>query len=229
MKLGRYQMQGIQQKIVNDLYSKRENDLQKRRTELVKKSRDLYIEKIQGILDKMPIEMVTHSTEHSIHIKYKSPNHEKYRLLRTWHSITGSRYRQEDDPSDKIYDICEYWEHTFKVSMPNPHCRKSGYGGPAHIEISPELEDEVAVLCEDMLETYLHKMETEVYLKRTMDENQGSKGLKDIWPASLHKFLPAEKIIKRAPRTKKEKKERVVHEVPSHISTQMTVNLLEGE
>ena len=113
--------------------------------------------------------------------------------------------------------------------MPNPQSTNGGYGSTAHVKIEPELEDEAAVLCEHILETLLHKYETEQYLSKTMDENQGTKGLKEIWPASLHKFLPAERNIKRAPRTKKEKKERVVHEVPSHISTQMTVNLLEGE
>ncbi len=229
MKLGKYQMQGIQQKILENLYDKSESDLEKRKKDLVKRSRDLYIGKIQDLIDKMPIEMVTHSREHSLHIKYQSPSHEKYAKLRDWHSIAGrNRFRQEVDEGDKIYDICEYWDHTFNVSIPNPQ-KNSGYGGTANIKIEPELEDEAAVLCEHILETQLHKMETELYLRQTMEENQGTKGLKEVWPASLHKFLPAEKIIKRAPRTKKEKKERVVHEVPSHISTQMTVNLLEGE
>ena len=49
---------------------------------------------------------------------------------------------------------------------------------------------------EKILELRAKKKETHAYLYKTMDENQGTKALKAIWPPALHKYLPVDTPVK---------------------------------
>ena len=57
-RIGSYDLRKIKDNILDDLYSKKEEELKVRKIAIAKQSRELYLEPLQYLLDQLPMEMV---------------------------------------------------------------------------------------------------------------------------------------------------------------------------
>ena len=80
MRIGDYELRNIRSKILADLYQKSEDKLKERKTAIAKRSRELYLEPIQYLLDQLPVEMVCHDNEYFVRVKY-TPNNDKTEIM----------------------------------------------------------------------------------------------------------------------------------------------------
>ena len=144
MKLGNHQRDNIRHKIMKELYGKEEDEFDKEKTEIIKKSRDLYIEKVQPIIDKLPNTLIAKQSEYTLSIKYKSPNHEKYKGLQQWVNTHYSEGYYYGNTVKDTYSVEEEWTHNYEKSIINPS--KDGGYNAALSKIEPELKEECAAL-----------------------------------------------------------------------------------
>jgi len=206
MRIGDYELRNIRGRVLDDLYRKSEDELKKRKTAIAKKSRELYLEPIQHLLDQLPIEMISHSEEYCLKVKY-TPTDNKTEIV-----------------------IDERWEYKAKDPIMNPKTHTRGgsyYSNVPESKLDPRLQANAAELCEDILTLRIEKQKMSTYLIETTTRYTGSLQLRKVWPDNLHKYLPAEPIKI----SKKSAKKNSVPDpiVPETLKTRLTTNLLEGE
>ena len=63
MRIGDYELGRIRNKILDELYDKRENELTVRKKIIAKENRELYLKPLQYVLDQLPLEMISHADE----------------------------------------------------------------------------------------------------------------------------------------------------------------------
>lgn len=216
MRLSYGDKTGIKSKILTELYGAAEETLQERKTDLAAANRDYYLAPLLPVLSKLPEEMVTHHRTYHVKIRYTSPN-----------NTTG-------EP-----DIDELWTFNSTDPVINPHAlEQAKYGGnqiiPSEGKLDPRLFRDAADLAEDIISLAQERHEMREYIEETFGRWSGSLQLKKVWPATLHKFLPAEPIKTKAPN--KRKKPKAITEgaeiadaiIPGSLNTRLTTNLLEG-
>ncbi len=204
MRIGDYELRNIRSKVLDDLYRKSEDELKKRKTAIAKKSRELYLEPIQYLLNQLPEEMVAHTNEYVLKVKY-TPNEDKTEIM-----------------------IDEKWEYKTDDAVINPkkYDKGSHYSTIPENTLDPRLQDSAAELCRDILALRIEKENMSSYLVETTTKYTGSLQLRKVWPETLHKYLPAEPV--KVSRPKPAKKVSVPDpRVPTTLKTRLTTNLLE--
>ena len=207
-RIGDYELRSIKNKILGDLYDKKERELEERQTAIAKQSRELYLKPYQYLIDQLPVEMISHDTDYQLRVKY-TPN---------------------EDKSDISVD--EKWVYKAETPIINPvdaSSRGSYNHTPENIP-DESLWDITEQLCKDMLALRAEQEEQKQYLDRTTQMYTGSLQLRKVWPEALHKYLPAEpakreRKIRNAVTGKLVKNPDPV--VPESLKTRMTTNLLE--
>ena len=208
-RIGDYELRKIRNKILDDLYSKSEGELKKRKTAIAKQSRELYLEPIQYLLDQLPVEMVCHDKEYFLRVKY-TPNDDKTEIM-----------------------VDEKWEYKTDQNIINPQSHTRGgsyYSNTPENTLDPRLQESAAELCKDILALRIEKQKMTTYLVDTTTMYTGSLQLRKVWEPALHKYLPKEpvKVSKRKPKGSNGK---TVPDplTPVFLKNRMTNNLLEGE
>jgi len=209
MRIGSWELENIRNKILRDLYSKEEENHSKRKTEIVRKNREYYIEQFNSILQTLPEELIDEHREFKTEIKYSTPN-----------------------TNSEEFDVNESWTFASDTPQVNPvQKRTTSYGGssPAPQPLDSRLKDTTDQLCEEIITLRNKRKETHNYLITTTRKFTGSLQLRKEWPASFHKYLPPEPV--KVAKPAKETKNVVVDDVvlPDHIHETMTNNLLEGD
>ena len=207
-RIGDYELRNIRNRILDDLYLKREEEFKVRQTAIVKQSRELYLKPYQYLIDQLPVEMVSHDTEYKLKIKY-TPNKDK---------------------SDISVD--EIWNYKVDTAIINP-VNSSSRGSYNHTpENMPDesLWDVTEELCKDMLALKAERDEQSHYLLQITKMYTGSVQLRKALPESLHKYLPNEpaKPERKVKNILTGKIEKIADPVvPASLKTRMTTNLLE--
>jgi len=207
-RIGDYELRSMNNRILGDLYNKKERELEDRQTAIAKQSREYYLAPIQYLIDQLPVEMISHDRDYQLRIKY-TPN---------------------EDKSDISVD--EKWVYKAETPIINPvdaNSRGSYNQTPENV-LDPRLHAITAELCKDMLALRAEKEEQKQYLDKTTQMYTGSLQLRKVWPEALHKYLPAEpakreRKIRNAITGKLVKNPDPV--VPESLKTRMTTNLLE--
>ncbi len=205
MRLSWHDIRAIKNKILEDMYGAAEEDFEERKTAIAKQNREYYLAPMQHLLDQLPIEILSRDCAFGVTIKY-APN--------------------PNDPGTCVSGVWKYFTDTFCI---NPHYVDS-YGNlrTLHIELNPRLYAITAKLCNEILVIEAERKELLNYLNITTEKYSGSVQLKQIWPATLHKYLPPE-----PPKVKKKKKTTTKlvtadPSIPEFIPIRLTTNLLEG-
>ena len=207
MRIGDYDLRNMRSKILDDLYRKSEDKLKERKVAIAKKSRELYLEPIQHLLDQLPIEMVCHDKEYYLRVKY-TPNADKTEIM-----------------------VDEKWEYKTDQNVINPQSNVKGgsyYSNTPENTLDPRLQKCAAELCSDILALRIEKEKMNSYLVETTTKYTGSLQLRKVWPETLHKYLPAEPVKISRPKPAK----NVIApdpRVPTTLKTRLTTNLLEEE
>ena len=206
MRIGSWELRSIRERILRDLYEKREAEFEARKVEIAKQNREYFIEPLMSTLSGLPDEIIAHNNEYNVKINYGDHQDEEKRIKQIWcyrsnkplinpRMTDGVSYNQTpDQPLDeRLYDVAE-------------------------------------VLCKDILELRAEKKEQSDYLIETTTLESGSLQLRKTWPASLHKYLPPEpiKLPKKSKGTGTNKTEVYKPKVPDSLNTRLTENLLEG-
>jgi hypothetical protein len=207
-RIGDYELRGIKNKILGDLYGKKEDELEDRQIAIAKQSREYYLAPIQHLIDQLPIEMVSHDRDYQLRIKY-TPDKDKSNI-----------------------SIDEKWVYKAETPIINP-VDASSRGSYNHTpEKIPDksLWNITEQLCKEMLALKAERDEQNHYLLQTTKMYTGSVQLRKAWPESLHKYLPNEPVkperkIRNAITGKLVKSPDPV--VPESLKTRMTTNLLE--
>ena len=207
-RIGDYELRSIKNKILGDLYDKKERELEERQTAIAKQSRELYLKPYQYLIDQLPLEMVSHDRDYQLRIKY-NPSADK-----------------------SNFSVDEKWVYKAETPIINPvdaSSRGSYNHTPENIP-DESLWDITEQLCKDMLALRAEQEEQKQYLDRTTQMYTGSLQLRKVWPEALHKYLPAEpakreRTIRNTVTGKLVKNPDPV--VPESLKTRMTTNLLE--
>ena len=208
MRLSNGTQNSIKSEILSDLYDDAEEALDTRRKQIAKRNRDYYIEPYLEFLAKLPDDLIAKERRFVVKICYN---------INLSDSTTGLR---------------EEWTHTSDKAIPNPVSSSGGYysTNPATQELDVRLRADAAILAEDIISLNNERQELKDYIEDTFNKWSGTIQLRKIWPASLHKYLPAEPPKKpkapRIPKTKKEAPEIV--EAPTTLKARLTTTLLEG-
>ena len=206
-RIGDYELRGIKNKILDDLYLKREDEFRVRQIAIAKQSREYYLAPIQYLIDQLPIEMVSHDRDYQLRIKY-TPSEDKSNI-----------------------SIDEKWVYKAETPIINPVDANSrgSYNQTPENTLDERLWGITEQLCKDVLALRAERQEQSSYLEKTTQMYTGSLQLRKEWPTSLHKYLPAEKVVVRKIRNattgKLVKPEKVA--VPASLNTRLTTNLLE--
>ena len=205
MRIGDYELGRIRNKILDELYDKRENELTVRKKIIAKENRELYMEPLLYLLDQLPIELISHTDEYVVRIKY-TPNADKTEIL-----------------------LDERWLYKASQPMMNPKkISTAHYQDVPESVLDPRLQEKADKLCKDILTLKTEKDTMRDYLVKTTNKYKGSLKLKEIWKdePALYKHLPPEPI--KVPKPKPEKKvSNPDLEVPTFLKDRMTINLLE--
>ena len=199
-RLSQYEIGKIRNTILKDLYGKAEETFELRKTVIAERNRQLYLQPIQHLLDQIPEEMVAHFNYYGVKIQYKSA------------------------PDMDNFEIAEEWQCHSKTPIPNP-TTTGHYPDNIAGTLHPKLQQETAVLCNEILAINNEKSELAKFIDDSTSKYTGSIQLRKVWPESLHKYLPAEKHTDRSANKKATTPDPVA---PTTIQNRMTTNLLEG-
>jgi hypothetical protein len=206
-RIGDYELRNIKNRILDDLYLKREDEFKVRQTAIAKQSREYYLAPIQYLIDQLPVEMVSHDRDYQLRIKY-TPSEDKSNI-----------------------SIDEKWVYKEETPIVNPvdSISRGSYNHTPENKLDERLWSVTEQLCKDMLALRAEREEQKMYLDQTTQMYTGSLQLRREWPTSLHKYLPNEKVVVRKIRNattgKLVKPEKIA--VPTSLNTRLTTNLLE--
>ena len=207
-RIGDYELRSIKNKILDDLYNKKERELEDRQIAIAKQSREYYLAPIQYLIDQLPVEMISHDRDYQLRIKY-TPDKDKSNI-----------------------SVDEKWVYKAETPIINPVDANSrgSYNQTPENTLDERLWGITEQLCKDMLDLRAEQEEQKQYLDRTTQMYTGSLQLRKAWPEALHKYLPNEPVkperkIRNAVTGKLVKSPDPV--VPESLKTRMTTNLLE--
>jgi hypothetical protein len=201
-RLSWYELKGIKEKILEDLYGALEEKLMTRRIEIAKKNREYVMAPLQQFIDQIPENLFSVNTCYQVFIKYKPAinDHTKYALQ-------------------------EIWEYKQTKNVINPDPIFLGNLKHAKSNLDRRLQDSAAELCEEIIALNTEKGKMKNFLDTTTDTYSGSLQLKKVWPESLHKYFPPEPVKS----SKKKTKTKIISPPePDFLKNRLTTNLLEG-
>ena len=208
MRMADYALRSMKTKILEELYGKTEKQLKIRKTNIAKQNRELYLQPIQHLLDQLPKEMLSHTDEYKLQIKY-TPYKDKTNIA-----------------------VHETWDYRTDTYVVNPKIYQNGasyYSDIPKNPLNPKLRDSAEQLCKDILELRTEQENTIAFLEQSFIKNKGSKALRKMWEKDPNahvfcKYLPAEPV-----RVKKSTKKETIPDpiAPTSIKNRMTTNLLE--
>ena len=124
---------------------------------------------------------------------------------------------KKDDP---INSYNQTWEVSLNDNETAPISDKK-------YTVHPSLYAEVADIIEREQEIRKEKQEMDNFISRTFDRTTGSKQIRQMWPESLHKYLPKEPEPVKRQRNSKGKVVLPTVTAPSQLKTRLVNNLLE--
>ena len=124
---------------------------------------------------------------------------------------------KKDDP---INSYKQTWEVSLNDSEIAPVPDKK-------YDVHPSLYAEVADIIEREQEIKKEKREMDNFISITFDRTTGSKQIRQMWPESLHKYLPKEPEPVKRQRNSKDKEDLPTITAPSQLNTRLVNNLLE--
>ena len=186
----------IKKTILKEFYGDSEEKFNKRKSEIAEKNREYVMAPLQQWLSKIPNNLLSRNPTYELYVNYNTDQPDKSKSLKeVWEF--KSQLMSTINPAQEIY------RRTLPVG-----------------NIVPELRLEVANLCEDILKIHKEKKELSEFLDTTTEQYRGSLQLRKIWPATLHKYLPAES-------SKTTKARLVAASAPTFIHQRLATNLLE--
>ena len=108
MRIGDYDLRNIRGKVLDDLYRKSEDELQNRKTAIAKKNRELQLAPIKYLLDKLPIEMVSHADEYVVKINPKETDKRIEQIAKTQNNFKDaneSYISKNEDIDDLLLEV----------------------------------------------------------------------------------------------------------------------------
>jgi hypothetical protein len=209
-KMAHYAITNMKSAILGELYQKREDDLDERRTAIAKQSRELYLNPYQHLIAQLPKEMVSHDREYKVKIEYFPPK------------------KLFEDKSD--ISVNEKWTFREETPVINPvHTTNRGsYNQTPENDLQEELQEVSDKLCEDILELLIERQSMTEYLTVTTNKYTGSVQLREKWKnePAFFKHLPPEPAKIKKP--KPAKKVPIPDlEIPAFLKERKTINLLE--
>jgi len=201
MRISQSTKDSMQSKILIDLYNRAEKDLANRKAAIAGENYELWIAPFEEILKQLPAALVSTTSGFIVSINFK-----------------------ENSESLK-----ETWKFTFPPGKEKwGPIMKERYGSPPDPQkLSPKLYAKAAIVARESIKLTNEKDKMEKYLQDTLNTYSGPKQLRQIWPSTLHKYLPAMPV--RGPRIPKDKAELPAKlAAPAELKTRLTTNLLEG-
>ena len=143
----------------------------------------------------------------------KIPDH----LLNYGYKYSVKVIYKKNDPVNRYNEI---WEVSLKDSEAAPITDKK-------YTVYPSLYAEVADIIEREQEIRQEREEMDNFISRTFDRTTGSKQIRQMWPESLHKYLPTEPIPVKRQKNSQGKLVLPTITAPSQLKTRLVNNLLE--
>ena len=197
MRISQHEIYNIRKKIMEDLYGAHFKKLSEKKENFLRKNLALEYAAYKEHLAKIP--------DHLLNYGYGCYSH-KYAVKVVY---------KKNDPTNSYN---ETWEVSLKDDEEAPTGNKK-------YSVHPSLYAEVADIIEKEQEIKKEKKEMDKFLSNTFDRTTGSKQIRELWPESLHKYLPKEPERKK--REKVSKEDLPIITAPSELKTRLVNNLLE--
>ena len=220
MRIGNYELQRIKNKIIDDLYGKKEEELEKKEQQITIENREIWLKQYKPLLEQLPDSMVTRNKKYQLKVDYTDPTVSEA-ILEKDREVTRNSYSGDYNRRSN-YVIETTWEHTYQKAVINPTDNDDGYSNPEPQPIHTSLKGKLDTLCENILAWRRERNEMSDYLEETTAHNTGSQQLRKIWPEPFHKYLPAE-----SPSTSTKKTKPIPPPAPTGLKDRLTTNLLE--
>ena len=199
MRISQHKMYNMRKEIMSDLYGTHLKKISNEKEVLLRKNLALEYAPYKEYLAKIP--------DHFLNYGYGSYNH-KYLVKVVY---------KKDDP---INSYKQTWEISLKDNEIAPVSNKK-------YDVHPNLYAEVADIIEREQEIRKEKHEMDMFISNTFDRTTGSKQIRQMWPESLHKYLPKEPDPIKRKRNSKDKDDLPTITAPSQLNTRLVNNLLE--
>ena len=197
MRISQHEIYNIRKKIMEDLYGAHFKKLSEKKENFLRKNLALEYAAYKEHLAKIP--------DHLLNYGYGCYSH-KYAVKVVY---------KKNDPTNSYN---ETWEVSLKDNEEAPTSNNK-------YSVHPSLYAEVADIIEREQEIKKEKKEMDKFLSNTFDRTTGSKQIREMWPESLHKYLPKEPERKK--REKVSKEDLPIITAPSELKTRLVNNLLE--
>ena len=138
--------------------------------------------------------------------------------------LLNRAYRYVVQVTYKKNDPVDHYSQTWSITLANDEV------GPLqdrNYAIHPSLYAEVVAIIEEEQEVTREKDEMASFIKNTFNTTTGSKQIRQMWPESLHKYLPAEPIVVKRQKNSKGKFILPTIAAPAQLQTRLVNNLLE--
>ena len=197
MRISQHDIYNIRKKILDDLYGVHLRKISERKEAFLRKNLALEYSPYKEYLAKIP--------DHLLNYGYGSYGH-KYAVKVVY---------KKNDPTNSYN---ETWDVHLKdeEAAPSP---KEKYS------VHHSLYAEVADIIEREQEIKKEKREMDNFISSSFERTTGSKQIREMWPESLHKYLPKEPERKKKEKVSKE--DLPIITAPSQLQTRLVNNLLE--
>ena len=217
-KISSSNLDRMKDQILKDLYGAFDKQIEDRATEIAKNSRQCWLKPYQDALDQLPDELIAKHPTYRVEVRYPWD-----RTITNEHEHTGHFPRYADDKCENLDHIREDWGFTSPTPIPNPLIFNNYGSTNAELQtLHPDVLEDAEVLCKDKINIIKEKARMQTYLHGVTRKNTTHKQLREVLPASLHKYLPPE-----AAKKKSIKKEARQIETPKFLGERQTINLLE--
>lgn len=209
----------MKDQILKDLYGAFDKQLADRATEIAKNSRQCWISPYQDALDQLPDELIAKHTHYTVEVNYPWNRP----IIKDVDVHTGHFPRYTDEKWENLDHIREDWGFMSPTPIANPLIFNSYGSTTTELQkLHPDVLQDAETLCKDKIQLLKEKARMQKYLHDTTNKNTTHKQLREVLPASLHRYLPPEKVKKKAV-----KKEARQVETPEFLGERQTINLLE--
>lgn len=217
-KISSSNLERMKDQILRDLYGAFDKQLADRAKEIAKNSRQCWLSPYQDALDQLPDELIAKHTNYTVEVHYPWD-----RTITNEDAHTGHFPRYTDEKWENLDHIKEDWGFMSPTPIANPLIFSSYGSTTSELQkLHPDVLQDAEILCKDKIQLLQEKAKMQKYLHDLTNKNTTHKQLREVLPASLHKYLPPEAAKKKAV-----KKEARQVETPEFLGERQTINLLE--